>query len=565
MRKMPVLTIVGLAALLGLVAAPVHAATVVANDTPDLRLAPGATGTIDLANFFDAVTGTLTYTAEGGTVNGSVVSVFGAAAPGRSVAKFTATSGAESATVESVVQVSSFAIGNKPAVDDNNRIPGLAGGNIFYNALVPGTTVNSAVALTNLPSGGGGSPGGATGAAALIATIGSIEMAYAETGLRQVSRKVVATGAGSASANGLTATLNADGTYSLAAGANFAGTWIVSLGAQSGAGADGANLVAAQATAVAMDSTWLAMPAGTFPQGNVAFANGAATFTVDAGKGVLIASTAPVAAGAAGDTVSLVADYNTNNAGVNLALVAFDGALGAGTKFTNPTGSNLEANATKNLAISVVTLTGNVVPAVQVFNGSTSAATVTVSNLKVVRAGAVVDYALDPNAALALPVDGSMTTVTGWTADLLAQGAAGPVADAGNNHFTSAAGAGSMLLPGKVIPGGKGIANAFIQVGLVKGTNVAECWVQRVGDADSGAAFVLVLTDGAATSSQSFVDGAAVPTASWAKVSAVATLGAAGTNYLLVQAAGLDALVDDLAVRIVDDKAEYFDAGLLGL
>lgn len=551
---------VGLVALLGLVAAPVHAATVVANDTPDLRIAPGATATFDLANFFDAVTGTLTYTAEGGTVSGSMVSVFGAAAPGRSVAKFTATSGAESATTESVVQVSSFAIGNKPAVDNNNRIPGLAGGNIFFNALVPGETVNSAVALTNLPQGGGGGTGGgATGAAALIATIGSVQMTYAETGLRQVARTVAATGAGSASSGGLTATLNADGTYSLAAAANFAGTWIVSLGAQSGDGADGANIVAAQATAVAMDATWLAMPAGTFPQGNVAFANGAATFTVDAGKGVLIASTAAVAAGAAGDTVSVVADYNTNNAGVNLALVAFDGALGAGTKFTNPTGSNLEANVTKNIAISFVTQTGNVVPAVQVFNGSAAAATVTVSNLKVVRAGAVVDYALDPNAALALPVDGSLASVTGWASDLLAQGAAGPVANTAN-HFTSAAGAGSMSLPGK----GK-IANAFIQVGLVKGTNVAECWVQRVGDADAGAAFVLVLTDGVATTAQSFVDGAAVPTASWAKVCAVATLGAPGTNYLLVQAAGLDALVDDVSVRIVDDKAEYFDAGLLGL
>ena len=72
-------------------------------------------------------------------------------------------------------------------------------------------------------------------------------------------------------------------------------------------------------------------------------------------------------------------------------------------------------------------------------------------------------------------------------------------------------------------------------------------------------------TDGAATTAQSFVDGAAVPTASWAKVCAVATLGAPGTNFLLVQAAGLDALVDDVCVRVVDDKAEYFDAGLLGL
>ncbi|MFB3785865.1 MAG: hypothetical protein ACE15F_05790 [bacterium] len=561
MRKMPVLTIVGLAALLGLVAAPVHAATVVANDTPDLRIAPGATATFDLANFFDAVTGTLTYTAEGGTINGSMVSVFGSATPGRSVAKFTATSGAGSATTESVVQVSSFAIGNKPAVDNNNRIPGLAGGNIFFNALVPGTTVNSAVALTNLPQGGGGGTGGgATGAAALIATIGSVQMTYAETGLRQVARTVVATGAGSASANGLTATLNADGTYSLAAGANFAGTWIVSLGAQSGEGADGANLVAAQATAVAMDATWLAMPAGTAPQGAVAFANGAATFTVAAGQGVLIASTTPVAAGAAGDSVSLVADYNTNNAGVNLALVAFDGALGADTKFTNPSGANLEANVTKNLAISFVTLTGNVVPAVQVFNGSAAAATVTVSNMKVVRAGAVVDYALDPNAVLALGVDGSLASITGWNGNLLADpNTVGPAASTAN-HFTSAAGAGSMSLPGK----GK-IANAFIMPTLAKGTNVAECFVQRVGDADAGAAFALVVTDGVATTSHSFVAGASIPTDSWVKVNAVATVANAGMNYVLVQAAGFDANVDDVAIRIVDDKAEYFDAGLLGL
>lgn len=562
MRKMPVLTIVGLAALLGLVAAPVQAATVVANDTPDLRLAPGATGTIDLANFFDAVTGSLTYTAEGATINGSVASVFGAAAPGRSVAKFTATSGADSATVESVVQVSSFAIGNKPAVDNNNRIPGLAGGNIFYNALVPGTTVNSAVALTNLPSGnGGGSPGGATGAAALVATIGSIQMAYAETGLRQVSRAVVATGAGSASAGGLTATLNADGTYSLAAGANFAGAWIVSLGAQSGDGADGANLVAAQAVAANLSDTaqWIVMPAlASAPQANLAMANGTATVTADAGSGVLAILSAPVAV-TAGQTVSLVVDYNTNNAGINLALVAFDGAPGAGTKFTNPSGGNLEANVAKNLAISFVNVSGNIHPCFQVWNGSSSAATVTLTNMKVVLAGPVVDYALDPNAALTLPVDGSFTSLAGWSSDLLAQGAAGPVASTAN-HFTSAAGAGSVSLPGK----GK-IANAFFQVNLVKGTNVAECWVQRVGDADTGAAFVLVMTDGAATTAQSFVDGAAVPTDSWAKVCAVATLGNPGMNFLLIQAAGLDANVDDLAVRIVDDKAEYFDAGLLGL
>jgi len=562
MRKMPVLTIVGLAALLGLVAAPAQAATVVANDTPDIRLAPGGTVVFDLANFFDAVTGSLTYTAEGGTVTGSMVQVFGGDTPGRSVAKFTATSGAGSATVESVVQVSSFAIGNKPAVDNNNRIPGLAGGNIFYNALVPGTTVNSAAALTNLPQGGGPvTPGGATGAAALIATIGSVQMTYAETGLRQVARSIVATGAGSASANGLTATLNADGSYSLAAASNFTGAWIVSLGATAPSGADSANLLAAQAIAVGMTdaAAWLVMPAlASAPQANLTVANGAATVTADAGSGVLAILNTPIAV-TAGQTVSLVVDYTTNNTGINLALVAFDGAPGAGTKFTNPSGTNLEANVSKNLSISFVNMSGNVYPCFQVWNGSSSAATVTLTNMKVVLAGPVVDYAFDPNAALALPVDGSMTSIAGWSSDLLAQGAAAPAASAAN-HFTSAAGAGSMSLPGK----GK-IANAFIQVNLVKGTNVAECWVQRVGEPDAGAAFVLVMTDGAATTAQSFVDGAAVPTNSWAKVCAVATLGQPGTNFLLVQAAGLDANVDDLSVRIVDDKDAYFDAGLLGL
>lgn len=523
MRKMPVLTMVCLV-VLGLAVVPSYSATVAANDTPDIVLQTGGSVSFDLADFFSSSEGALTYTAEGATVAGSVVTVDGSSP----AATFTA----GGVSVESEVVVSSFVIGNGPEVDNNNRIVGKDGGNLFYNPLVAGGVINSKVNLSGLPAVGGAGTGTGQTGAALIATVASVDFSTADTGLVQVTRQI-------STASGLTPTLNQDGSYAVQAGADFSGAWLVTLGATDGDSKDAVHLLAAKATAVD-PAGFTAIPAGTLAQGTFA----AGKFTNAAGQGTLAFGSA-IAVGSAGDVVTLVFDY-TATAAVNVAGVLFDGALsGTSLAHTNPSGTNVATGTTKSISMSMVTYTGTVIPAIQV----AGAGEVTVANIAVVNAGPVTSYALDPNAKA---FSNSVASLAGWGSDILGTGAVAPVADTANN-FASVDGSGSMKLAGT-----GGIANAFQAVSLAAGTAVAECWAQSVSGSGT---FALVLTDGAALSSETFVSSLG---ASWTKVIAVATPSAPTTAYLVVQAAGFDALVDDVCVRIVNDKPEFADLALLG-
>jgi len=524
MRKMPVLTMVCLV-VLGLVAAPTFAATVAANDTPDIVLKAGEKVSFDLADFFSSAEGALTYTAVGATVAGSVVTVDGSAP--------TATFSAGGVSLESEVVVSSFVIGNGPEVDNNNRIVGKDGGNIFYNPLVPNGVINSKVNLSGLPAvGGAGTSTGGTGVAALIAKVASVDLSVANTGLVQAARM-------NSTASGLTPVLNKDGSYKVTAGAGFAGTWLVTLGATDGAGSkDAVHLLAASAVAVDL-KTFTGIQAGTPAMPLAQLANG--VITAAAGQAVL-AFGSPISVGA-GKVVSLVADY-TATADANIALVLFDGALGNILAFTNPKAPNIAIGKAKNLSMSMVSMTGTVIPAFQVVAGA-AATTVTLANMAVVKAGPVTDYALDANATA---YKSSLASVAGWNA----LDGVGPVADASNN-FASAAGAGCMKLAGT-----GGVSNALMTVALTPGTAVAECYAKAVSGTGT---FAIALTDGGALSSVSF----ATLGTSWSKVVAVATPGAAGSAFLVVQSAGNDALVDDICVRVVKDQAAFADLSLLGL
>jgi len=554
MRKVPVLTV--LAAVLGVLAMPVGAATFTANETPDIKLAPGANASdvFDLNDFFESATAAVTYTASGkGSVTGSMASVSGDAAAGAYTASFTGNDGSGPLTVDSVVQVSTFLIGNGPKIDNNNRIAGVAGGNVFYNGIPVGGSVASVANLVLPAIGGGGSPGGASGAA-LLTTIGEVTVATdATTGLRVRTSAKQASGTGSATFGGLTATLGADGTYSLTAATGFASAYVVTFGAQNGVSKDGVHLVAAPAVVTTLDAASVSSIPGA-PAATVAYANGAATVSAGAGQSILVFANAGVPVGEYA-TVSL--DYTTN-AAVNIAVIAFDGALAfQNVSYSNPSAGNIDTTGTKNLAVSVKSNAASVIPAFQVFNGGTTAATVTISNLKTVNAAPLPNFALNPNAEATLPVDGTVPNVTGWQGDILAQGATGPAASTANN-FASAAGAGSMSLVGV-----GGVSNAAITVSLGVGSAVAECYVQRVGAADAGSALALVFTDGGANSFASFTPGATIPETGWLKVIASGTLSAGTTGFLVVQSAGATVNVDDVSVRIITDKDSYFDAGLL--
>lgn len=506
MRKMPVLTMVCLVSL-GLAAAPSFAGTGAANDVPDIVLSAGETSSFDLADFFSEGPYGLS---GGGTIDGSVVTVDGSASP------VTFTGGADSD--DSEVVISSFVISDIE-VDDNNRIVGKDGGNIFYNPIVPGGVIESKVNLTGLPEGGGsGTPGGETGAAGLIATVATVDGVVTEVG------------------DALVPVLNEDGSYSVTAGADFAGTWIVTLGAVDGASKDAVHLLAAEAVAADVAS-FTGIPAGTPQLPEATLANG--VVTADAGQAILAYGPA-IEVGAPGDVVTLTADY-TATASANVALVLFDGALGQILAHTNPSAGNIATGVTKSLSMSMVTYTGTVIPGFQVV-ARDAASTVTIANMAVVKAGPVTDYALNKGAtAFADNFDDG--DISDWGSDILATGTViPPTADAGAMKLAAAG----------------GVANAHMAVPLQAGTAVAECFVSASG----AGRFDLVLTDGGALSSETFVSGIG---AEASKVIAVGTPSAPTTAYLVVQASGMDAMVDDVCIRIVDEPAGAADLSLLGL
>jgi hypothetical protein len=390
-----------------------------------------------------------------------------------------------------VVTPSVFAAGNAPSVNDNNRVVGVAGGNIFYNGLVPGTSASSMMNL-GLPAGGGTSPGAGTGAA--MASIAGLD------------KKVVASGAGTVNANGLQATINADGSYNLVAGADFKGAWIVSFGN----GGDGAQLAAVEAAKVDI----------------------AASVTVEAGKSVLWFASAPVAV-TAGSEVTVSLNYNTPSGTVNIAAVAFDGGIdGSAVKYTNPGGAVIASGVKKNVATSFVSTTGSVFAGYQVYNGGAAAVTVQLSDLKVVKGG--------PVTAFATAVDVALPALNTWAGNILADaGTVGPVA----------AGAGLKL------PGAGGNANAYAMATVGVGELVARA---KVAGAGTGT-FVLTVVDAAgAYSFASFVPAASVATKD------VVTSGTvnAGTAIVVVQATGFEATVNSVTLKGAKDG---FDAALLGM
>jgi hypothetical protein len=366
----------------------------------------------------------------------------------------------------------------------------------------------------------------------------------------------------------LSVTLNADGSYSLETTSDFSGAWLVSLGVQMGDNVDALSVLAAQAVNVDMTTGDNKLPIppngpdGTpVTQANVSYGSDGATITANAGEGVLLVSNSPITVG---DVATLSAMVNTSSTDVHIAIVAFDGALGGALSYTNPTGAGLEANADKNIALTCTPMNGSVLPAIQVYNTGSSAATVMVKSFEVVMAGSVADYALNPNATATLPVDGSIPSLeSAWGHDILQSGAAAPTFSSENN-FAAGDGSGSLDLDSNA----NAIAQAYLGgIALSQGTVVAESHVKRVGDAAAGSVFAMVLLDGVNFDSGAFPGGPDLPTDHFATVQTSGTVNGsiAGGFFVLQTAAGLDAVVDDVSLRIVDDSDAWFDASALGM
>jgi hypothetical protein len=549
MRKLSLLSLTGLAAL-SLVAAPAQSGTIAAGDVPDMALQEGTPlEGVDLSSFFASPSSELTYEVTGGSVDGSVATIFAEAG----TASFTATDAdGDSASDDSNVSVlSSLASGIM--VDDNNRIVGTNGGNLFINGIVPGNTVDSVANLV-LP-GGGGTPGGGTPGAAAMATVGTFSVVYdgadgANTGLRMLMKDA-------ADPAGLTVTLNDDGSYSLATTADFSEAAVVSFGSSM----DAVHLVAAPAVAANVNdaASFSQIPTGNgAPQADVAFGDDGITITADAGEGILLAHNGAVEIPGYA-TISM--DY-TADANVTLAVFGFAGDLGAAPLFLQ-NNVEIEAGVNKNAATDV--LGDSVTPGLQVFNGGDSTVTVTVSALHIVSAKPVVDYALNPNYEVDLvapsdgttPVDGSIAEgLTGWGADVNGQGGGAPeLADA--NHFDTPTSAGSVML---TPAGDSNLSNVFAQATLGAGAYVAQAFVQAAGDAGTFDLVAINLGGGSTAQGQAFA-----PAGEWTKVLASGTTSVGGPTFLVLQASGGAFMADDVQILQVDpnEGSYYCDPAML--
>lgn len=424
-------------------------------------------------------------------------------------------------------------ITNGIEIDNNNRIVGEAGGNIFYNGLAAGESLSSVVNL-GLPGGGNGTPGGVTGAATVV----SIASVSVEDGNRVVS--VDNQGANMASAGGLTANLQADGSYTVSADADFAAPKLVSFGADGGA--VGTTLLAAPATNIELaDSSLMEFAAGTAPQGQIAYADGEATLTLAAGEGLLMIANA--AASVAGEYATVSFNYNTNQA-ANVAAIGFDSGFppnGNAVNYTQISGGNVEVGATKNVAVTLKSFTGQVLPAFQIINEGDADATVTISDFKVVQARPVTDYAVAQGSV-------SVSALADWTANILGQdvGAIGIVD--GNLSLTAG--------------GADNLANAYTMPAVPGGSVTLQSAVQGSADPEGDGFFALVLTDGPNTIN-AYVPSASLAADSFTNVAVSGTASAWGANaFFVVQAFGFDATVQSAGIATVGDSDSAWDPEL---
>jgi hypothetical protein len=323
---------------------------------------------------------------------------------------------------------------------------------------------------------------------------------------------------------------------------NITGNYIVTLGASSGGGTDAVHLLVSAGTDV--DANGFAGLKGGTVSGGVA--------SVAAGADELFFG-APIAVSG---EATVVLYYSVSSADVAVAVIGFEGVLGGAVSFSNASGSNIEANANKAIAVSMTSNGNSVIPAFQLASTG-GPATITVNRIVVASAGPLADFALNPNATANLGANASSTA--GWIADILASGASGP-GTSGDNNFESASGSGSMSLDGA-----GGVSNASVIFAAPQGEVAAEVYVKRSGGADAGSLLAVVITSVPQATISTFVSGGAISDSSWSKQTVSGTLSVADPGAILtVQAAGLNAVVDDISVRIITDKPEHFDADLLG-
>jgi hypothetical protein len=527
MRQLSVITLVTL-----VMAAQAFGAAGVATDPPDIRLPIGQSlpAAFDLSDYNTAGAGGPT-------------DIAGSAAVGVRTEDFTV----DGQTVSSTVKVSSALVQNGPAIDQ----VGSPGGNPFINVLRPGVAKQSVQALVGLPGGGGGvspnggTPGGATGPAWSV-TFGTAAASY-DGGLRVRTSTLL----GGAPA-GLTASIGADGSYTLTATDAFEGPVLVTFISGAGSDMDGATVLAAKELSVGAN-----------------YADNDATRVVQAPADDKVQQLySPVTVGTGEVTVSI--DCTPAAAGVQVALAALDSGY-SDLAYVNPTGS-VQAGQTIKMSVTFAPPSGVVIPLIQAFGGSA-----TFSNLKVFKAPAVTDLAIGANevplttglfSTTGPAIDGNFNSVTGVGA--LSAGQANATNDPPPSTDVSLSTENNFGASGQSVALGEA-GDAFDNIALVcapsvPGTLSARIWAK--GSPTTMNFVMMVLDSGTFTPMTAIGLQKGGAMANWTPLAMTGQVLGGDLVWVVIQAVGGGnggVLVDDMKVMQVMDLDEYFDATLYGL
>jgi hypothetical protein len=505
-------------------AGSVFAATDVATDPPDIRLLQG-TPLNNAFNLDDYFSGTA-----GGSVN-----IAGSATIGVRTEAYTV----GGIAVSNQVKVSSFLVQNGAVLDG-------ASANPFVNVLRPGVAVNSAQALVGAPAGGGSPAGGS--APVWWITFASVTSSY-DQGLRIRNTSLIAQSDGpTLQAGGLTATIAANGTYTLTADQNFAGPTIVTFISQAGDNLDGASVLASKSISVGTNF------ADNMDQARVVDGTGVPTGTQVA--------LSEVAVGAGEVTLSV--DVVPGTTGMSLAIAAINGGFDFNNLvYENPSASGTVAGQKMTIKCTFDPPADAVIPLLMAANGAA-----TFSNLKVFKAPSLADLSiganeidlhsnLSPTGAI---IDGNLNAVTDVSVLSPNQPnlAPGTVNLSTQNNFGAS---------GKCVALGEATTFDNVSVLVVPdpGAICAHAWVKGNGHYD----FVMTVFNAAGNNVDRAIGGSMTGDfANWSPISVAGSVGSSAMVWVTVQGVGggQDALlVDDMKVLQVQDLDAYFDAGLFAL
>jgi len=524
MRQFSVLVLVTL-----VMVGSAFAATDVATDPPDIRLLPATplNNAFDLNDYFSG--------------NISVpVNIAGSATIGVRTEQYTV----GGFTVSHKVKVSSFLVQNGAVLDG-------ASANPFVNVLRPGVAVNSVQGLVGAPEGaptGGGSPAGGSAPVWWI-TFANVTSTY-DQGLRIRNTSLIAQSDGpTLQAGGLTATIGANGVYTLTADQNFIGPVIVTFISQIGNNLDGASVLASKSISVGTNY------AGNLDQGQL----------VDGSAAVAQVPLSEVAVGAGEVTLSV--DVVPGTTGMPVALAAINGGWDFNNLvYENPgAGGSAVAGQKMTLTCTYDPPANSLIPLLVAAGGKA-----TFSNLRIYKAPAIADLSVGANemdlhsglfSTTGPVIDGNFNAVT--DVNVLSpnapNAAPGKVNLSTQNNFGAS---GKSVALGEA---GDGYDNITLLVDPDPGAITARAWVKGNGHYD----LVMTVFNAAGSGVDRSIGGAFEGNFSnWSPISVNGTVGNSAMVWVTVQGfrGGQDALlVDDLKVLQVQDLDAYFDADLYAL